>query len=249
MRVASETSTLFRQTITVLRPFMAWSMIWLLSALAMPTMTLAASAPTSDGLLERQVREFLAERTQHLGDEITISVHQGSARLPECQRPQPFLPNFGQRLYGRVSVGVRCGEQRRVRYLQADVSVMAKHVVVARDIAADARLTAADLKLEEALLERLPRHAILDFDAAVGLLAVRPLPAGTTLQEYHLRREPLVERGDSVTVYARGDGFTVSLDAEALDNGALGDEIRLRTNDGDRLQAKVVGRDQLEIVF
>ncbi|SDK91371.1 flagella basal body P-ring formation protein FlgA [Modicisalibacter muralis] len=248
MRVAHESTALFRQAIKVLRPFMAWTMVWFVAALAVPAATLAATAAT-DGLLEQRVHDFLAERIQHLGDDVTITLHRGSARLPECQQPEAFLPNFGQRLYGRVSVGVRCGEQRRVRYLQADISVMTQHVVVARDIAANARIAAADLKLEEARLERLPRHAILDVDAAVGLLAVRPLPAGTTLQDYHLRREPLVERGDSVTVYARGNGFTVSLDAEALDNGALGDEVRLRTDDGDRLQARVVGRDKLEIVF
>lgn len=247
MRVAQATRSLSWQAFKVLLTLLAWSMIWLASALAVPATALAATA--DDNPLERRVHDFLAERTQHLGDDVTITVYPGSARLPECQQPEPFLPNFGQRLYGRISVGVRCGEQRRVRYLQAEVSVMAQHVVVARDIAANARIVPSDLKLEEARLERLPRSAVLDIEAAVGLLAVRSLPAGTTLLEQHLRREALVKRGDSVTVYARGKGFTVSLEAEALDNGALGDEVRLRSDDGDYLQARVVGRDQLEIVF
>lgn len=229
----------------------ALTLCWVLGLLllAMPVTGLASGNASTDRLLEERIQAFLEERTRSLGDDVTITLHHNSARLPACENPQPFLPNSGQRLYGRVSVGVRCGEQARVRYLQADVSVLTQQVVLARDIAANTRLSASDLTLEEARLERLPRNALRDIAAAVGLIAVRPLPMGTTLQEYHLRREALVKRGDSVTVLAQGQGFSVSREVKALDNGALGEEVRLRTHDGDQLQARVVGRNRLEIVF
>jgi len=249
MRIANEMAPRLWHTIEWLLPLLAWSMAWLISALALPTTALASTAPTERSLLEERVHAFLEQRTRHFGDDVTITLYPGSARLPECKQPRPFLPNFGQRLYGRISVGVRCGEQDRVRYLQAEVSVMTEHVVVAQDIAADTPVSVSDLKLEKARLERLPRNALLEMEKAIGLLAVRALPAGTTLLEQHLRREPLVKRGASVTVFARGAGFSVSREAEALDNGAMGERVRLRTEDGDRLQARVVGRNRLEIVF
>ncbi len=47
------------------------------------------------------------------------------------------------------------------------------------------------------------------------------------------RQEPAavaVERGENITVAVVGDGFTVSQPGEALDSGALGAWIRVRTN-------------------
>lgn len=207
-----------------------------------------ASTASANTMLAQRVEAFLMEQARDLGRDISITVHQGSVRLPACQDPQPFLTNPDQRMYGRVSVGLRCGEDnRQVRYVQADVSVLVDHVVTARDIEAGATISASDLKMEEARLERLPRHALLAFDEAIGLTAARPLRADTTLQTHFLRRPVLVARGDRVTVTARGPGFSVSRDVKALDNGSLGDEIRLATDTGEQLKATVTGPNQLKV--
>ncbi|SHF11657.1 flagella basal body P-ring formation protein FlgA [Modicisalibacter ilicicola DSM 19980] len=225
--------------------------VTLLWGLALLSSGAQANSPSPDeGLIERRVKDFLAERTRDLGRDITIRVHPGSARLPRCEAPQPFLTRPDQRLHGRVSVGVRCGNATGpVRYLQAEVSVLVDHVVAARDIAPGATITAQDIELAEGRLERLPRHALLDRDEALGLTAARPLRTGSLLQSHHLRRERLVERGDVVTVVARGGGFSVKREAKALDNGALGDSVRLRIASGDQLRATVTGPDRLEIPF
>lgn len=216
----------------------------------MPAFAMAELTETADTHLEQRVLEFLDRETRHLGNEVTITLHSSAVKMPLCESPEPFLTNPEQKRYGRVSVGVRCGEQvRTTRYLQADVSVLTEHVVTIRDVMTGTALTADDLTLREARLERLPRHALLSIDEAVGLLASRPLSAGATLQHHHLRQEPLVERGQRVTVIAQGSGFKVSREATALDSGGLGDVIRLRTEGRQRLEAQVVGRGKLHIAF
>ncbi|MEC9482148.1 MAG: flagellar basal body P-ring formation protein FlgA, partial [Halomonas sp.] len=121
---------------------LAWLVLWI----AMPA--LANVSNDNDALIEERVRSFLTARTGDLGKEVSIDVHDGIARLPECLNPQPFLPRPDQRLYGRVSVGLHCGSQgEQTRYLLAEVSVLVDHVVAAREIIAGALLTAADLTL------------------------------------------------------------------------------------------------------
>ena len=44
------------------------------------------------------------------------------------------------------------------------------------------------------------------------------------------RAEPVVTRGDPLTVIVRGRGFTVQQAGEAMENGALGDWIAVRTD-------------------
>ena len=59
---------------------------------------------------------------------------------------------------------------------------------------------------------------------------------------------PVIERGQSVTVALTGDGFSVSQPAEALENGALGAWIRVRTvAKGEPLQARVVRPGLVEV--
>jgi flagellar basal body P-ring formation protein FlgA len=58
---------------------------------------------------------------------------------------------------------------------------------------------------------------------------------------------PLVQRGDEVMVKIVGDGFTVSRSAEALENGADGQWIKVRGNGGGPLRARVIGPGEVTI--
>lgn len=203
-----------------------------------------------EALIEQRVRDFLIEQARPLGDSVSVSVQRAQARLPACENPQPFLPRNNQRLYGRVAVGVDCNaEKGRTRYVQADVSVTIEHVVLARDVPRGATLTPQDVMLEKGLLEKLPRQAVKRIEGAVGLVATRALRVGTTLQSYQLRRENLVKRGQTVSVIARGEGFQVRREAQAMDNGAMGEQVRLRIANGELLQARVIGPKRLSVEF
>jgi flagella basal body P-ring formation protein FlgA len=60
---------------------------------------------------------------------------------------------------------------------------------------------------------------------------------------------PVIERGQSVTVALTGDGFSVSQPAEALESGAVGAWIRVRTQaKADPVQAQVVRPGLVEVV-
>lgn len=209
-----------------------------------------ASTGKPPGLLEQRVIDFLTQQAGDLGDVVKVTLFAPSAQLPPCQDPRPFLPRNDQRLYGRVAVGIHCGSQTsQVRYLQAEVDVRVRYLVTARDIHRGESLSAADLNWQDGLLDKLPRYALRSKDEAVGQVAARDLPADTTLQDYQLHRENLVKRGQRVTVVAQGPGFQVSREAQALDNGAMGDEVRLRAAQGEQLQARVIGPRKLAIDF
>jgi len=54
-------------------------------------------------------------------------------------------------------------------------------------------------------------------------IATRPTPQAE-------QTAPIVSRGDPITVLVRGRGFTVQHTGEAIDNGAIGDWIAIRTS-------------------
>ena len=207
---------------------------------------LAGSALAMDADIEEHARRFLDERLAGQGLQGSIELHAPTARWPACPQPEIFLPHPERRLLGRVALGVRCADGQ-TRYLQAQVSVQGQHVVAARPIAAGETLSADMLELREGPLEKLPRHAVTDPASILGLQATRPLEAGSLLQSHLLRAERLVRRNARVRIEAVGNGFRISREGTALDHGSQGETIRVRTESGEILRARVTGRNRLQI--
>lgn len=220
----------------------------LLLGLLLPWPALA-SAHADDGLLQA-VHAFLYDRARPLGEEVVIELHPPSARLPACESPHPFLPQADPAVLGRVSVGVRCGEGgRQVRYLQAEVSVVGEYPTLRRDLPAGTLITAEMLEWRQGDLAALPRRTLFDDAAILGQVTRRPLTAGAPLQAHQLQARALVERGQQVVVEARGAGFRVTREGEALDPGGRGEAVRVRVSRRELVTATVIGEARLAVDF
>lgn len=71
---------------------------------------------------------------------------------------------------------------------------------------------------------------------AIGWRLFVPVAGGDTAAS----APPAVMRGDAVTIELAGDGFALSQSGEALDGGAQGTWIRVRTGNGRSIRARVV---------
>lgn len=208
------------------------------------------NAHANDDELLHRVHQFLYEETQSLGEEVVIDLRPPSPHLPTCVQPEPFLANANQAPMGRVSVGVRCGaDSRQVRYLQAQIDIIGSYVVAARDIERGTLITAEMLSKRGGNLGELAAQALTDEKDIVGKIAQRPIRSGSTFLTQFLQDPHLVERGQRVTVIAQGSSFRVSREGEALENGALGDRIRVRFDSREIMTARVSGQGILVVDF
>ncbi|MDV6319147.1 flagellar basal body P-ring formation chaperone FlgA [Chromohalobacter sp. HP20-39] len=210
--------------------------------------TTPAALATPDDAIAQATQRFLMSQAASLGNDIGVEILSETARFPECHSPQPFLPREGIP-QGRVMVGVRCSNDERVRYVQARVSASVRFLVAATAIQRGERLTADMLDWERADISRRPRNALDDPRQAVGKVVMQRLVKGMALQSDRLRQPYLVHRGDPVTLIAKGEGFSVTREGEALNNGGKGDSIRARMPDGKVLQGQVDARGRLTIGY
>lgn len=209
-----------------------------------------SNAQANDDELLHQVHQFLYQETQALGEEVVIDLRPPSPHLPTCVQPEPFLPNANQAPVGRVSVGVRCGaDSRQVRYLQAQIDIIGSYVVAARDIERGTLITAEMLSERGGNLGELAAQALTDEKDIVGKIAQRPIRSGSTFLTQFLQAPHLVERGQRVTVIAQGSSFRVSREGEALENGALGDRVRVRFDSREIMTARVSDQGILVVDF
>lgn len=218
--------------------------------LALALLTLPAPGQADESAMMAKIHAFLYEQAAVAGEEVMIDIHPPRASLPSCEHPAPFLPNTASRPVGRVSVGVRCGDQgRQVRYLQAEIHVTGRYVEVGQTIGVGETIRPEHLTQQEGNLGRLPDQTILDPAQAIGQEATRPLAAGVMLQRHHLRAPRLVKRGQRVVVEARGAGFRIAREAEALEPGGKGEYVRVRLHDREILEARVTGQRRLSVDF
>lgn len=222
---------------------------WPIAALALCTGALAQD-PQAEHTLAARVQAFLIERAADEGDEVEVEVFPSAASLPPCTAPEPFSPTPGQRVHGRVTVGVRCdGEPRHVRYLQAEVRINGRYLAAARDIAAGEIVTADALHERRGELSALPRDIVRTAEEIVGHQAQRQLAADTPLQTHQFRSAPLIERGQRVIVEARGERFHVRREGTALEPGGRGERVRVRFGKDEIVHAEVVDAGLLAIAF
>ncbi|GAB3390877.1 flagellar basal body P-ring formation chaperone FlgA [Azotobacter armeniacus] len=205
-------------------------------------------AEAAPDLLETRVRELILQRLP-AGDrqDVRIEIERPAASFPDCDDPQPFLPQPNQRLQGRLTMGVHCpGESQPHRYLQASIGILGEYVVARRMIEPGEIIEPSMLAMREGRLERLPRNVATSAGEILGMQAIRAFAEGSTLRRNALRTPELIERNARIVFEARGPGFIVSREATALDSGGLDSEVRARTEGGKILRGRVIGRNRLQ---
>ncbi len=137
------------------RPRPAWLLVVLLCSI--PVVAAQRAVAEQQQVMDAVYR-FLQQHTRSLGEQVEIEVVPPRVSFPACPDPQPFLPGRDQARWGRLSVGVRCGDGERLRYLQAQVSVISRYWVTSRALDMDTPLDASVLTQQSGDLAPPPGH-------------------------------------------------------------------------------------------
>jgi flagellar basal body P-ring formation protein FlgA len=193
--------------------------------------TNAASAPIPN---DRSIRIMLEREMAGINGRVEISVGTLDPRvtLSPCAQIEPFLPK-GTPVWGRISIGMRCREGAGwTVFLPVTVKVFGAALVAKKAIANGIAPTEADVESIDGEVSREPGTPILDLKQIEGRVLARAIFPGQMLRLEHFRMAPVISQGDQVKLMARGAGFSVSTDAEALSHALDGQSIRARTETG-----------------
>jgi flagella basal body P-ring formation protein FlgA len=117
-----------------------------------------------------------------------------------------------------------------------------RRVVVAKDVLrAGTVVSAARVRELDVVAQGLDPQALASVREAENAEVVRDIAAGVPLRSYDLRRAVLVKQGQSVVLtVGQGSGFSITARVEALQDGKMGDQIRLKNPDSGRSLSGVV---------
>ncbi|MEZ5558420.1 MAG: flagellar basal body P-ring formation chaperone FlgA [Pseudomonadales bacterium] len=201
------------------------------------TVAAAAVAQDLDSIAD-QVARLLADAANAAYPDGRVSVDvqpvDPRVRLAACEdvEAQPR----GQQVHGRVAVAVRCSApQAWSIFMTADVRVEVPVVVARSPVRRGERLAAGQLETSYQDLSRLRSGFYREAADVAGLEATRNLSAGTVLVPAQLKEPLAVLRGDRVHLSARRGAALIATQGEALDNGSVGDQIRVRNLTSERI--------------
>ena len=149
---------------------------------------------------------------------------------------------------GRQLLKLSVDSSRDTASLVANITKINEVIVAVRDIPRGNLIRATDLEVRM-VDGSIPSSAITSTSQLVGMEANRPIRADQPILKGFFSAPLQVERGETVTVFARTEGISVRTFAISRQDGALGELIQVETLDKkDRYVARVSGRRELEVL-
>ncbi|MBD3669478.1 MAG: flagellar basal body P-ring formation protein FlgA [Gammaproteobacteria bacterium] len=227
---------------------LALTLFWAL--LSAPVSTLAAQEIQSLQSIRQAVEQAVRDEVQISGPDAKIEVGSLDTRLRLQHCEQPLDVFFPQGVRGnKLTVGVRCAEPKRwTIYVSAQIRQLAKVLVAVQHLRRGAVLQQQDFTLKEMDINRLRYGYFTDFNDVSGKRLKRHLNRGAVLTPAAIAVTKLVKRGERVTIVAETDGIAIHAAGEALEDGAMGDIIRVRNlNSKKEIEARVDGPGRVRV--
>lgn len=164
---------------------------------------------------------------------VSVGTLDSRLTLAPCAQVEPYLP-AGTRLWGKGRLGLRCtdGKARWNVFLPIQVQAFGPAWVVRGDVPAGKVLDAGDAVQAEVDWAQESATVLADMEMWLGQTATRALGTGQTLRAGMVRAPQVFQAGAMVRVVARGAGFAVTSDGQALSAGILGSQARVRMEGG-----------------
>lgn len=204
---------------------------------------IGAGAAQAD--LPASVVEMLKTEYANMGQhDIRVSLVSGES---PCDDPFASLPRKANERGGRVSVSVMCTEG--LRYMQVQVDVHQGVVAASRGLEKGHVIADNDMIIRPVILSDHPRTVITEKGEIKGMILVHDVTENQPLTKNMLKINNVVKRNDPLQVSASGDGFTLMSQGVALENGGVGQVIRVGMGNRKSIQAKVIESGVVEANF
>lgn len=204
----------------------------------------------SAAVITNKVIEFLSQQASNYPGSAHITVDTPRLqRHPACRELQVFLSG-GQRLRPRMSISVRClAPEPWTTRVQATLAINGFFYVPNRTLEPGETVSLDDIIPREGDILSVGRGVVVDPSQLIDYVVTRRIPAGTPVKASSLRNPMSVERGQMVRTQARGPGFVITGEAQTLQDGSPGEQIRVRTDSGQVITATVMDAHTVQVML
>jgi flagella basal body P-ring formation protein FlgA len=228
--------------------FKRWS-LWLgACVLSQAQLGFAADLVASDTafeVLQKQALQWAANHPTFQGKQVQVVPVDPRITVQSCQQNMQFEQPFPN----QPAIRVRCAQPVWQLFVNlntgqaitpvnrgtAATPVLHKVLVSKELLKRGTVITPAMFSYAEMPAAGMENQIISDTKLVKNMELVRDLTPNTPLRSYDVKTAVLVKRGQEVQVTAgEGQGFSITMRAEALQDGGLGEQIRLKNVESGR---------------
>jgi len=205
------------------------------------------AAPTQDAqVLADFVTAFVRGQTQAShGAALQIQVEPVRRDLPACTDLHATMPKT---LRSRSTIAVRCAAPKGWSLMvPVQLRLPGVQITAARTLSPGETVGEGDIRRVPADVLRQPADAVTDPAQALGRIVTQRIRQGGTIKSGALRDPDSVQRGQRVHTQARGAGFVMRGAGYALQAGARGSTIQVRTSSGAVVSAIVIDSATVQV--
>ncbi|MBY8948781.1 flagellar basal body P-ring formation protein FlgA [Pseudomonas sp. SH10-3B] len=205
----------------------------------------------TQGFLEFTVEDYLATTQTPGRYEIQVSQLDPRLRMPMCDKELTASLESPAQPIGRVTVKVRCeGASPWTVFVPAQVKLFRDVVVVTRPLKRTGIIGFEDVALRERDISMINQGYLTSLDQAIGQKLTRPVVTDQVITLVHLEQAEVIRKGDQVVISASSGGLQVKMPGEALSNGGMSEQIRVKNLNSNRvIKARVTAPGQVEVAL
>jgi len=205
----------------------------------------------TQAFLEREVTDYLQRSQIAARHDVQINRLDPRLRLASCDRALSTKLESPAQPVGRTTVRVSCeGTSPWSVFVPAQVHLFREVIVARRPLTRGSVVEQDDVTLAERDVSLLTQGYLTAFDQVLGNKITRSALPDQVLPPTYLSAAEIIRKGDQVVITAKNSTINVRMPGEALSDGALGSQIRVKNQrSGRTIKARVIGPGQVEVAM
>ncbi|HCG6159992.1 flagellar basal body P-ring formation chaperone FlgA [Vibrio parahaemolyticus] len=184
-------------------------------------------------------QHILATVEQPAGGELTVNAADIDSRIKATDCPEPLDTSASSTSSTRsnINVLVECPADDWKVYVPVRVSSSVPMIVATRQLGRGEIISASDVTTSMIELQRFRKDGFSSFEQVVGAKLKRSVRLGDVVERNDVC---VVCRNEKVTIKAVKSGMTITTQGTALQDGATGDQVRVKNDKSQRIIEGIV---------
>lgn len=193
--------------------------------------------------LAPQLSEMKASRT-----EIVVGRIDPRLKLAKCEEPLQVDFLGKKNLFGKVNIRLNCPQPRWGIFIPSQIKVFEYVVISQVSLPRRSVIAASQLALREVETSALNYTFFREIAQVAGTTSTRSIQANHIVYTNMVKASAAIRKGDSLIIKAVAGSLAVRVKGQALQEGAIGEQIQVRNDKSRRIiRAIVVGPGQVEV--
>lgn len=192
-----------------------------------------SSTPISRKEVERKIQNVLKARCSNCEYKISIQ----STPIPSQKQWELDYSQLAAK--GGFLVPLKEGDQKQSKWISGTIRVSQLTPVATRLILQGERVQPQDVRMAMTDVT-YSKDGVVRLEDIQGQIAARSLPVGSPIWTTDLKREPAAKKGQIVKALLGDESFEISVNMQAEDNGFVGDLIKVKNLESQKILSGLV---------